>query len=195
MKKVIYFTSLLLIIFSTAKSQTIERIGLKGPIEFNKTEFKLAWSQKPNANYYVQEYLPKNETVERFNELITVNVFVLDVTVEKAIQQKVNELTKRKEIDKVCNFSVINSPDGTESILDCLLSSGNDEKLDVVEIIIYRYKQIELENHKKALLIYSYSKRSYDENIIKFLNGLSSERESLLNVMISAEMPKISIKE
>jgi hypothetical protein len=128
MKKVIYFTSLLLIIFSTAKSQTIERIGLKGPIEFNKTEFKLAWSQKPNANYYVQEYLPKNETVERFNELITVNVFVLDVTVEKAIQQKVNELTKRKEIDKVCNFSVINSPDGTESILDCLLSSGNDEK-------------------------------------------------------------------
>jgi hypothetical protein len=195
MKKVIYFTSLLLIIFSTAKSQTIERIGLKGPIEFNKTEFKLAWSQKPNANYYVQEYLPKNETVERFNELITVNVFVLDVTVEKAIQQKVNELTKRKEIDKVCNFSVINSPDGTESILDCLLSSGNDEKLDVVEFIIYRYKQIELENHKKALLIYSYSKRSYDENIIKFLNGLSSERESLLNVMISAEMPKISIKE
>lgn len=195
MKKAIYFTSLLLIIFSTAKSQTIERIGLKGPIEFNKTEFKLAWSQKPNANYYVQEYLPKNETVERFNELITVNVFVLDVTVEKAIQQKVNELTKRKEIDKVCNFSVINSPDGTESILDCLLSSGNDEKLDVVEFIIYRYKQIELENHKKALLIYSYSKRSYDENIIKFLNGLSSERESLLNVMISAEMPKISIKE
>lgn len=195
MKKAIYFTSLLLIIFSTAKSQTIERIGLKGPIEFNKTEFKLAWSQKPNANYYVQEYLPKNETVERFNELITVNVFVLDVTVEKAIQQKVNELTKRKEIDKVCNFSVIDSPDGTESILDCLLSSGNDEKLDVVEFIIYRYKQIVLENHKKALLIYSYSKRSYDENIIKFLNGLSSERESLLNVMISAEMPKISIKE
>jgi len=195
MKKAIYFTSLLLIIFSTAKSQTIERIGLKGPIEFNNTEFKLAWSQKPNANYYVQEYLPKNETVERFNELITVNVFVLDVTVEKAIQQKVNELTKRKEIDKVCNFSVIDSPDGTESILDCLLSSGNDQKLDVVEFVIYRYKQIELENHKKALLIYSYSKRSYDENIIKFLNGLSSERESLLNVMISAEMPKISIKE
>ena len=195
MKKAIYFTSLLLIIFSTAKSQTIERIGLKGPIEFNKTEFKLAWSQKPNANYYVQEYLPKNETVEKFNELITVNVFVLDVTVEKAIQQKVNELTKRKEIDKVCNFSVIDSPDGTESILDCLLSSGNDQKLDVVEFIIYRYKQIELENHKKALLIYSYSKRSYDENIIKILNGLSSERESLLNVMISAEMPKITIKE
>lgn len=194
MKKAIYFTSLLLIIFSTAKSQTIERIGLKGPIEFNNTEFILAWSQKPNANYYVQEYLPKNETVERFNELITVNVFVLDVTVEKAIQQKVNELTKRKEIDKVCNFSVIDSPDGTESILDCLLSSGNDQKLDVVEFVIYRYKQIELENHKKALLIYSYSKRSYDENIIKFLNGLSSERESLLNVMISAEMPKIRIK-
>jgi len=195
MRRTIYITNLLLIIFSTVKSQVIERIGLKGPIDFNKTEFNLAWSQKPNANYFVQEYVPKNETVEKFNELITVNVFVLNTTVENAVQQKINELIKRKETDKVCNFNVIESPDGKESILDCLLSVEKNGDLDIVEFIIYRYKQIELENHQKALLIYSYSKRSYDKNIMKFLKGLSTEREHLLNVMISKEMPEIIIND
>lgn len=195
MRRTIYITNLLLIIFSTVKSQVIERIGLKGPIDFNKTEFTLAWSQKPNANYFVQEYVPKNETVEKFNELITVNVFVLNTTVENAVQQKINELIKRKETDKVCNFNVIESPDGKESILDCLLSVEKNGDLDIVEFIIYRYKQIELENHQKALLIYSYSKRSYDKNIMKFLKGLSTERENLLNVMIAKEMPEIIIND
>lgn len=195
MKTAIYITSLFLIICSTVKSQVIERIGLKGPIDFNKTEFNLAWSQKPNANYFVQEYVPKNETVEKFNELITVNVFVLDTTVQNAVKQKINELIKRKETDKVCNFNLIESPDGKENILDCLLSVEKNGDLDIVEFIIYRYKQIELENHQKALLIYSYSKRSYGKKIKKFLQGLSTERENLLNVMIAKEMPEIIISD
>ena len=49
-------------------------------------------------------------------------------------------------------------------------------------------------NHKKALLIYSYSKRSYGENITAFLKNLGTERNDLLNVMISQELPKIKIK-
>ncbi|MBW4362826.1 hypothetical protein [Flavobacterium taihuense] len=195
MKKLLYLTTIILMSFSTIQNEPIERIGIKGPIEFNKTVFSLAWSEKPNANYYVQEYLPKNETVEKFNELITVNVFVMDVSVENGIQQKVNELTKRKETDKVCNFSVINSPDGKESILDCILSSEKNGELEIVEFIIYRYKQIELENHKKALLIYSYSKRSYGENITPFLKKLGTERTDLLNVMIAKELPNIKLNE
>ncbi len=184
----------LLITFSVIQGQTIERIGVKGPIEFNKTKFSLAWSDKPNSNYYVQEYLPKNETVEKFNQLLTLNVFFMDVSVESAIQQKINELNKRKETDKACDFSVINSPDGTESILDCILSSEKNGEADIVEFIIYRYKQIELEDHKKALLIYSYSKRSYDKNIASFFENLKSERTDLLNVMIETKLPKIELK-
>lgn len=195
MKKLLYLTTILLMSFSTIQNDPIERIGLKGPIEFNKTKFSLAWSEKPNANYYVQEYLPKNETVENFNQLITLNVFVMDVSVEDAIQQKEKELTKRKETDEVCNFKMIESPDGKERILDCILSSGKNGKLDVVEFIIYRYKQIELENHNKALLVYSYSKRGYGENITSFLKNLRTERTDLLNIMISKELPKIKIKE
>jgi hypothetical protein len=177
------------------ENQPIERIGLKGPIEFNKTPYYLAWSDKPNATYYVQEYLPKNETVERFNQMITVNVFVMDVSVEEGIQQKVVQLTKRKETDRVCVFNVIKSPDPKESILDCVLSLEKDGELDVAEFIIYRYKQIELENHQKALLIYSYSKRSYGKDIPAFLKNVSTERSKLLNMMMTKELPNLKIKE
>lgn len=177
------------------ENQPIERIGLKGPIEFKKTPYYLAWSDKPNATYYVQEYLPKNETVERFNQMITVNVFVMDVSVEEGIQQKVLQLTKRKETDRVCVFNVIKSPDPKDSILDCVLSLEKDGELDVAEFIIYRYKQIELENHQKALLIYSYSKRSYGKDIPAFLKNVSSERSKLLNMMMTKELPNLKIKE
>lgn len=194
MKKLLSLSVILLMSFSSINTDPVERIGIKGPIEFNKTDFFLAWSEKPSENYYVQEYLPKNETVDSFNQLITVNVFVVDVSVDNAIQQKQQELTERKKTDKVCNFSLIKSPDGKESILDCLLSSGKQDKLDVIEFIIYRYKQIELENHRKALLVYSYSKRSYGDNIISFLKDLKTERTNLLNTMIAIELPKIKLK-
>ncbi len=177
------------------QNQPIERISIKGPIEFNKTPYSLAWSDKPNATYFVQEYLPKNETVERFNQMITVNVFVMDVSVEEGIKQKVVQLTKRKETDRVCDFNVTKSPDPKDSILDCVLSLEKDGELDVAEFIIYRYKQIELENRQKALLIYSYSKRSYGKDIPAFLKNVGTERSKLLKIMMIKELPKIKIKE
>lgn len=181
--------------FSIIKEEPIDRIGVNGPLEFNKTNFLLTWTAHPNENYYAQEYLPKNETVDHFNQLLTLHLFVMDVSVDNAIQQKINELTKRKETDKVCNFNVLKSPDGKESILDCLLSTQKNDKIDVVEFIIYRYKQIELKNNKKALLIYSYSKRSYDDKITSFLKNLKNERADLLNIMTAKMLPEISIKE
>lgn len=195
MKKLLFLASIMLMSFSVINEEPIERIGVNGPLEFNTTDFLLAWTAHPNENYYVQEYLPKNETVDHFNELLTVHVFVMDVSVDAAIQQKINELTKRKETDKACNFNVLKSPDGKESILDCLLSTHKNDKIDVVEFVIYRYKQIELKNNKKALLIYAYSKRSYDEKIIAFLKNLKSERMTLLNVMTAKKLPEISIKD
>lgn len=194
-KKILFLFVISLMSFSTIGEEPVERIGLKGPLVFDKTNFSLAWTAHPNENYYVQEYLPKNETVEHFNQLLTVHVFTMDVSVDSAVEQKVKELNKRKETDKVCNFSIMKSPDGKESIIDCLLSSGSNDKVDIVEFIIYRYKQIELKNNKKALLIYAYSKRSYDDKITPFFKNLQTDRPELLSMMTSTQMPTILIKE
>lgn len=195
MKILLCLASIVLMSFTPVHKTPIERIGVKGPLEFNKTDYMLAWSQRPNVDYYVQEYLPRNETVEQFNQMLTMHVFVKDVSVEDAVLQKEAELIQRKATDKVCNYSISQSPDGKEKLVDCVLSTEKYGQLTIVEFIIYRYRQIELENHKKGLLIFSYSKRSYGTDILPFFTKLATDRKNLLNLMIAKELPKIKIKE
>ncbi len=80
-------------------------------------------------------------------------------------------------------------------IVDCIMTLEKNGELTVAEFIIYRYRQIELENNKKAILVYSYSKRSYEKEILTFFTNLKKQRINLLNVMISKELPTIKIKE
>ena len=195
MKILLCLASIVLMSFTPVHKTPIERIGVKGPLEFNKTDYMLAWSQRPNVDYYVQEYLPRNETVKQFNQMLTMHVFVKDVSVEDAVLQKEAELIQRKATDKVCNYSISQSPDGKEKLVDCVLSTEKYGQLTIVEFIIYRYRQIELENHKKGLLIFSYSKRSYGTDILPFFTKLATDRKNLLNLMIAMELPKIKIKE
>ncbi len=187
------FTLLLLISIFTS-TDPIDRIGQKGPIKFSGESYGFVWSDKPHENYYVQEYLPKGETLERFNQMLTINVFTFEVPVDAAVDQKLKELSARKKTDKLCSYGVAKSPDGKEQIIDCVLSLEQDGKPTVAEFLVYRYSQIELSKGKKALLIYSYSKRAYDDGIAAFIKSLADNRTKVINEMISAELPKIVLK-
>jgi hypothetical protein len=188
-----YFALLALAFFSFAANDPIDHIGVKGPLTFDKTDFSLSWSAVPRENYYVQEYLPQGESEDHFNQMLTVNLFVMDVPVDVAVKQRMAEFEERKKTDKVCNYSITKRPGGTEFLLDVILSAGSGAKPDVAEFIIYRFVQVELADTRKALLVYSYSKRSYGDKIDGFLVGLPKERVTLLNKMTAAEMPKVAL--
>jgi hypothetical protein len=193
MKNLLY---LLLLLFSTYKYAPIERIGVKGPLEFNKEDYFLAATQRPNVNYYIQQYLPREETIKTFNQLLTVSVLITTVPPENIVQQKTAELDNRKATDKVSNYSLTTINNGTEHIVDCVITTENKEgEVRVADFTIYRYKSIELDNHKKAVLIYSYSKRSYGREVLPFFTTLAKDRKKLLAVMSSKELPVINIKE
>ena len=68
MKQILILTSTLFLSFSPVEDDVIDRIGVKGPLVFDKTDFKLAWTDQPNDNYYIQEYLPEGETIDAFNQ-------------------------------------------------------------------------------------------------------------------------------
>ncbi len=195
MKRLLCLTAIVLMSFSTLQNEPVERIGVKGPIIFNNIRFHLARSQKPNVDYYYQEYVPVDETVKKFNNLITVNVFIRNSSLENAVQQKAGELNKRMETDKVCNYSITKGPDGKDSVIDCVLSYEKDGEITAAEFVIYRFKEIELQDRTKAILIYSYSKRSYETDIYDFFTSLPEGRKELLSVMNFQELPKIRIKE
>ena len=189
----IAFTSLLLCAFTG--DTVIDYLSVEGPLKFNETDFDLKWSDKPNDNYYIQEYLPKGENLNDFNQMLTIHLFDTDVKLKDAVNQKANELDKRKKTDDVCNYQVTESPDGKEFILDFLLSESKDDEMTIVEFNIYHYRQIELGKKHKAIAVYAYSKRSYGNGITDFFNTLGEDRNSLLNEMISTEKPIINIKE
>lgn len=188
----ITFASILL--FSFTGDTVTDYLSVEGPLKFNQTDFELKWSDKPNDNYYIQEYLPQGENLNDFNQMLTIHLFDTDIKLKDAVSQKVKELDRRKETDAVCNYQVTESPDGKEFIVDFLLGESKDNKMTIVEFNIYYYRQIELSKKHKVIAVYAYSKRSYGDDITDFFKTLKDDRNSHLNEMISLKKPAISLK-
>jgi len=192
-KTLLLFCSLLFLSFTTVKEDPKDRLTVKGPLKFGSTSFVLAWTDHPQDHYYVQEYLPEGEKLANFNQMLTINLFVTDVELKDAIAQKTKELTKRKETDALCNYELNESPDGKEVILDFLMGESKDNKMTIAEFNVYRYKQVNIEGGKKAIIVFAYSKRAYADDITPFLKSLGEERVNHLNQMISTEVPTVKI--
>jgi hypothetical protein len=194
MKTLLISLSLFFLSFTIFTDTTDDRLGVKGPLEFNAVNFNLAWSDKPSETYYIQEYLPEGEKLESFTQMMTIHLFVTDMKTKDAVQQKIKELNKRKKTDPVCNYEVTESPDGKEFMLDFLMGESKNDEMTIVEFNVYRYKQIEISNNKKAIIVYTYTKRSYGEDITDFFKTLGDDRTNYLNQMISAEIPTVKIE-
>lgn len=191
MKQLLTIFSVLL--FSVARAGEIDKIGVAGPVVFNNVSFALASSETPNEKYYLQEYLPNGESFENFRQLMSVHFFRTGLSTEDAVRQKVKELEKRKEMDDICNYKVNESPDGKEFIVDFILGEDTEEGLAIAEFNIYRYRQVDIGNGEKGILVYAYSKRGYGDDIKPFLSSLETERVVLLNQMIDAQLPLIKL--
>ncbi len=179
--------------FTVSAEEAKDLVHVPGPLTFHQEVFHLAWTGKANAYSYTQEYLPKGETVERFNQMLSIFLFDRDVDLQNAIQQKVGEIEKMKKTDELCNYRVIESPDGGEFIIDFLVSSAKGDKLEVVELNLWRYKKVSLGNSKKGLLVYAYHKRAYGDDIMPFLKGLSDTKADLVDALIASELPAVEL--
>lgn len=180
--------------FSGVINAPIERLGVKGPLTFNKINFNLSWSDKPNETYFIQEYLPAGEKTENFIQLLTLHLFNKDIPLKNAVDQKVQELNNRKLTDAVCNYAITQKAGGSEYMVDFILSESVGNKKTIAEFNIYRYKQVQL-GTKKGILVYAYSKRSYGNDITGFLKKLKADRATMLNTMATTEIPTVTINE
>lgn len=194
LKPLVFISSMFLFSFTKISDNPVDNLGVSGPLNFNEKTFNLAWSDKPNDNYYIQEYLPKGETLDHFNEMLSIHYFDTNIKLKDAVKQKINELNERKKTDGVCNYLITESPDGKEFIVDFLLGESEGDAMTTVEFNVYRYKQIEISKKKKGIMIYTYSKRSYGDEITNFFKSLKNDRLTFINQMISTEIPAISIQ-
>lgn len=176
-----------------AHSQVTDKLGVKGPLKYNNMLFSLAFADKSNGNYYVQEYLPPGDKVETFHNMLSIFLLADTLSVRSAVKAKADELEKRKKDDPVCRYELNQSPDGKEIMVDFVLAQAKGNKVAVVEFNIYRYKQVTLSDGAKALMIYAYSKRGYGDDITAFFDDLKENRIRYLNGMITSDMPAVRL--
>lgn len=81
-------------------------LNLPQTINFKGTDFNLSWSSHSSANYYKQEFIPKDNVADKYTQMIIDELVVGDVTAKDAISQKIQELEARKATDKLAKYQV-----------------------------------------------------------------------------------------
>ena len=187
-------TTFLLFLSIIVNSQNVENyLETEKIIKFDNQNYDLVWSSHPNEVYYKQEYLTKEQTLEKFKSMVTIDFLKGEFKVKDLVNQKIQELEKAKKSNPIVNFTVLEK-DG-ETIIDFLMSvsSKDGKKLLIVERNIYRYTKIETEN-TKGLLLFSVSKRAYENEIGEFFENLKKDKNSLIMKVGNFEIPKVNPK-
>ena len=187
-------TAFLLFLSIVVNSQNVENyLETEKTIEFDNQKYDLVWSTHPNEVYYKQEYLPKEQTLEKFKSMLTISFLKGAFKVKDLVNQKIQELENAKKSNPIINYNALEKEG--EVILDFLMSinSKDGKQLLVVERNIYRYKNIETEKTKGCLL-FCLSKRAYDNEIDDFFNELTKNKNSLLIKVGNIDFPEINPK-
>ncbi len=120
MKKCLFLIISLISYLGGFAQTATEYFSVGNPLKYCGEKYYLSWSANPQENYFIQEYLPKGETLAQYNQMFTVSVIFGDWTPSDAIQAKIAELDKRKNTDPMTNYIVVEN-DG-DYILEFIVS-------------------------------------------------------------------------
>jgi hypothetical protein len=95
MRPLLILFAIALLSFKLPGDTATDMLGVKGPLQFNGVTFNLASATKPDAHFYIQEYLPDGQKFDSYEQMITINVLAKDITVNKLFSK--NSKTWKKE--------------------------------------------------------------------------------------------------
>jgi hypothetical protein len=167
-------------------------LGVEGPLLFNKSKFELIQSTKPDDNMYKQEYLPKNEAIESYNQKMSLLLIETDTELEDIVTSKIKDLSEYKKKDHNALYSSKEIKNGAEYIVEFTKCDYNGPKVTLVEYNVSKVKRINTNGGKKAILIYTYTWRSYDDETTLFLSSLKNFKEEFILEMSNTETPSVS---
>lgn len=177
-------------IFS-AQNDAKDILGIPGPIEFNGAELFLSWSSEQSKTLYRQQFMPRDETIKDFTQLLDFSYFTKEIDIELAVRQKVESVQKREAKDKFAKVHVTESPDGSEYIVDYYISEAPENGQEFVEYNIFRFKNIGAENTRNFLII-NYIKREFGD-LKSAARSLAKQRNGLMSAMIEYKIPAVTV--
>ena len=163
-------------------------------INFSGTDFNLSWSSHPSDNYYKQEFIPKDNTLDKYKQMIMIELATGNITAKDAVAQKIQELDTRKATDKMAKYQVSENKATNEILLDFMLSEGNGDVNTIVEWNAYRYSNYTDKTGKKGVFLFALSKREYGQEIVPFVADLKSNRMKYVADFIALTKPEINTK-
>ena len=176
------------------KSEVVNYLNTNEILTLNGQEYKLSWSSHPGNNYYKQEYVPVKENPDRYKSMILIDYLLIDTPAKNIVGVKLQEISKRKETDKVANMMVQKNQQTGEYLLDFILSDGTGDALSTVELNAYRYKNYTDKAGHKGVLLFGLSKRAYNDDITPFMRNLKNERMDIIKAVAQSDFPGVEVK-
>lgn len=140
---------------------------------------------------YRQQYLPRDEQIETFTQLLDFSYFTKEIDMELAVRQKVESIQNREETDRFAKVNVTESPDGKEFVVDYYISETPKKGEPYIEYNIYRFKPYD-NGTTKSFLILDYAKRIYGDQKAA-AKALAKQRDQLMGMMIEYQIPEIKV--
>lgn len=190
-KRILVIALLCTLSFFKAQNYVKDLLSIPGPVELDGTEYHLSWSKQMSKTLFRQQYLPIDERIEDFNQLLDLSYFTKEIDMELAVRQKVDGIQQREKSDKYAKVNVIESPDGKEYIVDYYISESPQKGDSFIEYNVYRFKSSDTGTGKNFLIL-SYAKRMYGD-LKSSAKSLAKQRDHILTTMIEYKVPEISI--
>jgi hypothetical protein len=169
-----------------------DHLGVPGPIQFDGKSYKLVWSSRPTPGYAKQEYLPSDQSIGSYTQMLIVERVTGDLTVMGAVRAQVDMLKKRKATDPLVNMNVIENANAGEALLDFIVSSKDPKGEYVVEWNAYRYAPLKGAADKSGVLLFAISHRAYgNDNAKSFMGQLKNVRAAKITALTKAAMPSV----
>ncbi|MBR0781080.1 hypothetical protein [Bradyrhizobium iriomotense] len=166
----------------------IDRLGIPGPIEFAGTQYHLAWSAQPSADYIKHEYLPLGQKPASYADMVSVELLTSGISVADAARAQTTKLDKRKGSDPLANYQLLQNPNNSQVVLDFLMSDESTGAL-IVEWDAYRYVSVAMPDGKNAVILFAISRRHYGAGAGEFLKSLKTKRTADINALVSHAIP------
>lgn len=169
-------------------ADTTDRLGVPGPLQFDGSSYRLAWSSQPSPDYVKQEYLRAGDSLPNYREMVLVEALTRDIGVMDAVRSQMDLLQQRKANDPLVNMSLMQNPESGEALLDFVISARNEQGELLLEWNAYRYAA----HPERGVLLLGISRRAYGNEAAKaFLGELKTQRTADIQALTQVALPEL----
>ena len=171
-----------------------DRLGIRGPLEFNKRSFHLVKSNEITDTQLLQEYLPSGQKESDFREKLALTVYTDDQNLRSLFLHNKKELEDACSEDPYYTMFVMEPKNKEERILFYTSSTMEKGKAVYTDFGIWRFVPVVLADNSKAIMKYHYTRRDYAPAEAPDPMMVATEYSGLVSQFSFLQVPALQVK-